>query len=65
MIFGSLFGGGNSNNNSRFRVGDKVIIKYRDSEGYVIDIQGSRILVRELNGRVDSYPEHELRKLGW
>lgn len=56
-----LFLGGSSSN--EFKVGDKVRVKYRDQEGYIIDKNGDLYMVSINNGAyVDSYSASELEK---
>ena len=47
----------------KFRVGDRVRVKYRGQEGTVIDINGDLYMV-SMNGgaQVDSYYENQLEK---
>ena len=51
------------NNNSEFNIGDKVRVKYRDQEGYIIDKNGNLYMV-SLNdsGNVDSYTADQLER---
>jgi len=45
----------------KFKVGDKVRVKYREQEGRVIDINGDYYTVSINNGEiVDSYREDQL-----
>ena len=51
------------NNNSDFNIGDKVRVKYRNQEGYIIDKNGNLYMV-SLNdgGYIDSYTANQLEK---
>lgn len=52
-----------SNSGDRFKIGDKVRIKYSGQEGYIIDKNGSLYMVSINNGQiVDSYEEVDLEK---
>ena len=52
-----------SNNNEDFKVGDRVRVKYREQEGYIIDISGSLYMVSLDSGEyVDSYSADQLEK---
>ena len=54
-----LFG----NNNDEFNVGDKVRVKYRGQEGYIIDKNDSLYMVSLDDGKyVDSYSADQLEK---
>ena len=54
-----LFGFG-----SDFEVGDRVRVKYRDQEGYIIDKNGNTYMVSINNGKiVDSYEASDLEKI--
>lgn len=58
-IFSGLF----SNSNEEFEVGDKVRVKYRDQEGYIISKSGDLYLVSINNGQiVESYTASDLEK---
>ena len=58
-IFNDLF----SNSNEEFEVGDKVIVKYRDQEGYIISKSGDLYVVSINNGQiVESYTASDLEK---
>lgn len=50
-------------NKEEFSIGDKVRVKYRGQEGYIVDKNGSLYMV-SLNdgGYVDSYTEDQLEK---
>lgn len=50
-------------NNDNLEVGDKVRVKYRDQEGYIIDKNGDLYMVSINNGQiVDSYSASDLEK---
>ncbi len=52
-----------SNNANEFKVGDRVRVKYRGQEGYIIDKNGSLYMVSLKDGQyVDSYSADELEK---
>lgn len=52
-----------SNNNEDFKVGDRVRVKYREQEGYIIDISESLYMVSLDSGEyVDSYSADQLEK---
>ena len=52
-----------SNNDDDFKVGDRVRVKYREEEGYIIDISGSLYMVSLNNVEyVDSYSADQLEK---
>lgn len=52
-----------SNNDEDFKVGDRVRVKYREQEGYIIDISGSLYMVSLNSGEyVDSYSADQLEK---
>ena len=52
-----------SNNDNEFKVGDKVRVKYRGQEGYIIDKNGDLYMVSINNGQVvDSYSVNDLEK---
>ena len=61
-LFESIFGTDSCQNN-QFEIGDKVRVKYRGQEGYIIDKNGSLYMV-SLNdgGHVDSYTSEQLEK---
>lgn len=47
----------------RYRIGDRVRVKYRGQEGIIIDINGDLYMVSISDGRhVDSYYENQLEK---
>ena len=53
----------NSNDN-KFQVGDKVRVKYREQEGYIIDKNGDLYMVSINDGKyVDSYSADDLEKI--
>lgn len=48
---------------SEFKVGDKVRVKYREQEGFIIGKEGNYYIVSINNGRiVDSYEASQLEK---
>ena len=52
-----------SNNDSEYKVGDKVRVKYRGQEGYIIDKNDSLYMVSLDDGKyVDSYSADQLEK---
>lgn len=52
-----------SNLDNEFKIGDKVRVKYRGQEGYIIDKNGNLYMVSINNGQyVDSYEANELEK---
>ena len=52
-----------SNNDDEYKVGDKVRVKYRGQEGYIIDKNDSLYMVSLNDGRyVDSYTADQLEK---
>ena len=54
-----LFSSGSDN----LKIGDKVRVKYRDQEGYIIDKNGDLYMVSINNGQyVDSYSASDLEK---
>lgn len=58
-----LLGGSSSNSDDKFQIGDKVRVKYRGQEGYIIDRNGSLYTVSINNGQiVDSYSASDLEK---
>ena len=58
-----LFGGSSSSSDSKFQIGDRVRVKYRGQEGYIIDKNGSVYMVSINNGQiVDSYEASDLEK---
>ena len=60
IIGNILFG---SSSNYDFKIGDRVRVKYRDQEGYIIDKNGELYMVSINNGQiVDSYEANELEK---
>lgn len=53
----------NSNSSDEFKVGDKVRVKYREQEGYIIDKDGMYYMVSMNDGElVDSYTADQLEK---
>lgn len=58
-----LLGGSSNNSDDKFQIGDKVRVKYRGQEGYIIDKNGSLYMVSINNGQiVDSYSASDLEK---
>ena len=58
-----LLGGSSNNSGDKFQIGDKVRVKYRGQEGYIIDKNGSLYMVSINNGQiVDSYEASDLEK---
>ncbi len=52
-----------SNNTSELKIGDRVRVKYRNQEGYIIDKNGNLYMVSINNGQiVDSYEGNDLEK---
>lgn len=52
-----------SNDNDKFNVGDRVRVKYRGQEGYIIDKNGNLYMVSLNDGQyVDSYTADQLEK---
>ena len=52
-----------SNNTSEIKIGDRVRVKYRGQEGYIIDKNGNLYMVSINNGQiVDSYEANDLEK---
>ena len=52
-----------SSDNKKFKVGDKVRVRYREQEGYIIDIDNSLYMVSLNDGEyVDSYTEDQLEE---
>ncbi|WP_448974294.1 hypothetical protein [Oribacterium sp.] len=61
FAFLSLFSGKKT---EEFRVGDPVLVRYRQTEGRIIDINGSLIMVSMYDGgKVDSYQAYELERI--
>lgn len=57
----SLFSSGKSR---KFSIGDRVLVKYRGQEGYIIDINSDYYMVSMMGGeRVDSYTADELKRI--
>lgn len=58
-----LLGGSSNNSSNKFQIGDKVRVKYREQEGYIIDKNGSLYMVSLKDGAyVDSYSADQLEK---
>lgn len=56
-LLSDLFG----NSNREFKIGDRVRVKYRGQEGYIIDKNGNLYTVSINNGQyVDSYEASDL-----
>ena len=56
-LLSDLFG----NSNREFKIGDRVSVKYRGQEGYIIDKNGNLYTVSINNGQiVDSYEASDL-----
>lgn len=56
-LLSNLFG----SNNTEFNIGDRVRVRYRGQEGYIIDKNGSLYTVSINNGQiVDSYEAKDL-----
>lgn len=52
-----------SNENEKFKIGDRVRVKYRGQEGYIIDKNGNLYMVSLNDGQyVDSYTADQLEK---
>ena len=52
-----------SNNTSELKIGDRVRVKYRNQEGYIIDKNENLYMVSINNGQiVDSYEGNDLEK---
>ena len=52
-----------SSDTKKFKVGDKVRVRYREQEGYIIDIDNSLYMVSLNDGEyVDSYTEDQLEE---
>ena len=61
FAFLSLFRGKKT---EEFRVGDPVLVRYRQTEGRIIDISGSHYMVSMYDGgKVDSYQAYELERI--
>ena len=53
----------NSSIDDKFKIGDRVRVKYRGQEGYIIDRNGNLYMVSINNGQiVDSYEANDLEK---
>ena len=62
-FFNYIFG---SNKDNSFKIGDRVRVKYRGQEGYIIDKNGSLYMVSINNGEiVDSYEAKDIEKCWW
>ena len=58
-----LLSGRFSSNDTEFKIGEKVRVKYRGQEGYIIDKNGDLYMVSINNGQiVDSYEASDLEK---
>lgn len=56
-----LLGTTSNNFKDKYKIGDRVRIRYRGQEGYITDKNGSLYMVSIDNGKiVDSYEESEL-----
>ena len=61
FAFLSLFSGKKT---EEFRVGDSVLVRYSQTEGRIIDINGSHYMVSMYDGgKVDSYQAYELKRI--
>ncbi|WP_455016189.1 hypothetical protein [Oribacterium sinus] len=61
FAFLSLFSGKKT---EEFRVGDPVLVRYSQTEGRIIDINGSHFMVSMYDGgKVDSYQAYELERI--
>lgn len=61
-LFDMIFGTGNQGGR-KFKTGDKVRVKYRGQEGYIISVDGSLYMVSMNDGAlVDYYTEDQLEK---
>ena len=61
FAFLSLFSGKKT---EELRIGDPVLVRYSQTEGRIIDINGSHYMVSMYDGgKVDSYQEYELEKI--
>ena len=61
FAFLSLFSGKKT---EEFRVGDPILVRYSQTEGRIIDINGSLIMVSMYDGgKVDSYQAYELERI--
>lgn len=62
-LFDLLFNTNKDDKKDKFKVGDKVRVKYRGQEGYIIDKNGNLYMVSLKDGKyVDSYEESQLEK---
>lgn len=58
-----LLGGSSNNSDDKFKIGDRVRVKYRGQEGYIISKEGNLYMVSINNGQiVDSYSASDLEK---
>ena len=58
-----LFLGGSGSSTDEFKVGDKVRVRYREQEGYIIDKDGNLYMVSLESGNyVDSFTADQLEK---
>ena len=56
-----IFGNSSSDSSDKFKIGDRVRVKYRGQEGYIIDKNGSLYTVSINNGQiVESYEARDL-----
>ena len=58
-----LLGGSSNSSNDGFQIGDRVRVKYRGQEVYIINKDGNLYIVSINNGQiVDSYSASDLEK---
>lgn len=58
-----LLRGSSSSSDDKFQIGDRVRVKYRGQEGYIISKEGNLYMVSINNGQiVDSYSSSDLEK---
>lgn len=58
-----LLGYSSSSSYDKFQIGDRVRVKYRGQEGYIISKEGNLYMVSINNGQiVDSYSASDLEK---